>query len=79
MLAPIVERVEEQPMSKIEEIQEAIGKLSPAEQERLREWLEELAAQRFDAAIERDAAAGKLDVMIARVRENAKAGRRQKL
>ena len=66
-------------MSKFEEIQAAIGTLSLAEQEELRAWLEELAGQRFDAAIERDAAAGKLDGMIERARENAKAGRRQKV
>jgi hypothetical protein len=66
-------------MSKLEEIQSAIGTLSLAEQERLRVWLEELATQRFDAAIERDAAAGKLDALMERTRSNAKAGRRQKL
>ena len=66
-------------MSKLEEIQAAIGTLSLAEQERLRSWLEELSAQRFDAAIERDAATGKLDALMERARANAKAGRRQKL
>ena len=66
-------------MSKLEEIQAASGTLSLAEQERLRVWLEELAAQHFDAAIERDAAAGKLDALMERARANAKEGRRQKL
>lgn len=56
-------------MSKLEEIQAAIGTLSLEEQERLRAWLEELGAQRFDAAIERDAAAGKLDELMERAHQ----------
>jgi hypothetical protein len=39
----------------------------------------ELAAQRFDDAIEHDAKAGKLDALMESARANAKAGRRHKL
>jgi hypothetical protein len=62
-------------MSKIEDIQAAIAALPPAEQERLREWLEELAGQRFDERIERDAHSGKLDKLIEQALAKHRAGR----
>ena len=63
-------------MSSIDQIKAAISTLPEDEIARLREWLTELDAARFDSKIERDAAAGKLDTMIANARANAKAGRR---
>jgi hypothetical protein len=66
-------------MSKLEEIQTAASTLSPAEQDRLREWLEELAALRFDEAIERDAKSGKLDKLIEQALANHRAGRSTEL
>ena len=48
-------------MGKIEEIEQAIEQLSPEDMARLWAWLDEREGRAFDAAIERDAAAGKLD------------------
>ena len=66
-------------MSNIDQIKAAITTLPEDEIVRLREWLAELDAARFDEKIERDAAAGKLDAMIDAARANAKAGRRWEL
>jgi hypothetical protein len=48
-------------MTTVEDIEKAIAKLSAPEFDRLRDWFEEFQAARFDAKIERDAKAGKLD------------------
>ena len=48
-------------MTTAEEIEKAVEQLSPDELARFRAWFEAFDAQRFDAAIERDARAGKLD------------------
>ena len=48
-------------MTKLEQIQSSIEKLSAREIAELRDWLEELDARLFDEKIERDAKAGKLD------------------
>lgn len=48
-------------MRALEEIQEAIQRLSPQELARFRDWFEIFDADRFDAAIERDIDAGKLE------------------
>lgn len=66
-------------MTQIEEIKAAMARLCDEERLRLREWLAELDSQRFDARIERDTAAGKLDALMEKARTNARAGRRQEL
>ena len=66
-------------MTKIDHIKAAIAALPADEVARLREWLMELDEQRFDEQIERDAAAGKLDELIAKARDNYKAGRLSEL
>jgi hypothetical protein len=48
-------------MITVEDIEKAIAKLSVRELDRLHDWFEEFQAARFDAKIERDAEAGKLD------------------
>lgn len=48
-------------MTTVEDITKAIERLPPHELARFRAWFEEFDAQRFDAAIERDTQAGKLD------------------
>ena len=45
----------------VEDIENAIAKLAPADLAKFRAWFEEFDAARFDAKIERDANAGKLD------------------
>jgi hypothetical protein len=44
-----------------EEIEKAVEQLPPRELARFRAWFEVFDASQFDAAIERDAQAGKLD------------------
>lgn len=61
-------------MTKIEQIQADIEKLSTAEIMKLRAWLDELDARLFDEKIERDTKAGKLDKLITEARSNLKAG-----
>ena len=48
-------------MTTMEQIQKAMALLSARELARFRAWFEVFDANRFDAAIERDAHAGKLD------------------
>lgn len=62
-------------MTKLEEIEAAVAKLSPEELKQFRAWLDELEERLFDEKIERDAKAGKLDKLEAKAREDEKAGR----
>jgi hypothetical protein len=48
-------------MTTAEEIEKAAAQLAPRELARFRAWFEAFDAEQFDAAIERDARAGKLD------------------
>jgi hypothetical protein len=64
-------------MTKVEDIEKAVEQLSPQELLRFRAWFEEFDARRFDARIERDAKAGKLDKLMAEARANHAAGRRK--
>ncbi len=66
-------------MTKLEEIQSSIEKLSAEEIAKLREWLAELDAQLFDEKIERDAKSGKLDKLAAEARSDLEAGRGEEL
>jgi hypothetical protein len=64
-------------MTTIEDIEKAVTKLSPKELAEFRAWLDEYLEQAFDEQIERDAKSGKLDKLIAKARENQRAGRRE--
>ncbi len=66
-------------MTKLEEIEQAVEKLSPEELRRFRAWLDDLEERLFDEKIERDAKAGKLDSLEARALEDLKAGRTKDL
>jgi hypothetical protein len=66
-------------MTQLDDIKTVIAKLSDEEVVRLREWLAELDAQRFDDRIERDAATGKLDRLMEQAKANHAAGRRREL
>jgi hypothetical protein len=50
-------------MTNTEEIEKAIERLTPSELARFRAWYETFDAHQFDAAIERDARAGRLDAL----------------
>jgi hypothetical protein len=64
-------------MTRIEDIEKAVERLSPEELARFRAWFEEFDARVFDEKIERDARAGKLDKLIAEAGANHAAGRRE--
>jgi hypothetical protein len=61
-------------MTKIEDIEKAVERLSPEELARFRAWFDAFDARLFDEKIERDAKAGKLDKLIAEARANHAAG-----
>lgn len=74
-----IEHANQCSMTKIDDIKSAIEKLPDADVARLREWLAEMDAQRFDEHIERDAAAGKLDHLMEQAKANYAAGKRKEL
>jgi hypothetical protein len=50
-------------MTAPEDIAKAVEQFAPRELARFRAWFEAFGAEQFDAAIERDAHAGKLDAL----------------
>lgn len=62
-------------MTKYEEVQRSIERLSPEEIARLRAWLDELEDRAFDEKVARDVENGKLDKVLAEVKANISAGR----
>ena len=66
-------------MTKLETLEKAIVELSDEERAKLRAFLDELEADLWDAQIERDAKAGKLDKLIEEARSDFAAGRSRKL
>lgn len=50
-------------MTTAEDIEKAVQQLPPEELARFRAWFEAFDAREFDAAIERDAQAGRLDAL----------------
>ena len=65
-------------MRKVEEIEEQIRKLSAKEFAELREWILEQDWKAWDAQVEADAKAGKLDKLIAEGKAEYKSGRARK-
>jgi hypothetical protein len=61
-------------MSKIEEIEEAVEQLSPKELSVFRTWFSAYDAAQWDAAIEIDVAAGKLDSLADEALSDYRAG-----
>ena len=57
------------------EIQQAITKLSPAEQHRLARWFEDALEDAWDAQIGKDVQAGRLDALLAHAEADIAAGR----
>ncbi len=66
-------------MVSITEIQQAIRILSETEYVHLRKWISELDWERWDGQIEADAAAGRLDLLIAEAREDGERGALEEL
>ena len=66
-------------MSTVEEITAAIAELSPEEVARIRAWLDERAEAAWDAQIEQDERAGKLDTLAERALAEHRSGRTRPL
>jgi hypothetical protein len=66
-------------MTTAEDIEKAVEKLSPNELAQFRAWFEEFDAQQFDAAIERDVQAGKLDGLAEEALAAHRTGRSREL
>ena len=62
-------------MSTVAEIQQAITRLSPAEQRQLARWFEEALEDAWDAQIEEDVKAGRLNDLIAQAESDIAAAR----
>ena len=58
----------------VEEIEKAVERLTPSELSRFRTWFEGFDAAQFNAVIERDARAGKLDKLAAEALTEHRAG-----
>ena len=66
-------------MSEVEKLAERIEKLSPEELKKFRAWLAEFDARLWDAQIEVDAKAGKLNALAAEALAEYKAGKTREL
>jgi hypothetical protein len=66
-------------MTTLDQIKTTLAGLSNNELAALRDWLEELAEQRWDEQIESDAKAGKHDWLAEEALEDVKAGRTKDL
>ena len=66
-------------MSSVARIQAEIEKLTHAEQRELAQWFAEMQADAWDAQIEADIQAGRLDHLIAQADEDIAAGRTKPL
>lgn len=62
-------------MGSVNEIEEAVLKLSEAELAAFRAWFAEFDAEAWDRRIENDVAAGRLDVLANEALEDLRAGR----
>jgi hypothetical protein len=66
-------------MRSVAEIQAEIEKLSRAEQRKLAEWFAQVQADAWDAQIEEDITAGRLDHLLAQAEADIAAGRTKPL
>jgi hypothetical protein len=66
-------------MTKVQALEEEIGKLSASELAELREWFAEWDADKWDREIERDAASGKLDHFFERSVADQLAGKSREI
>jgi hypothetical protein len=66
-------------MTTVEDIEKAIAKLPADQLARFRAWFEEFDAAQFDAKIERDAKAGKLDQLAGEAKADFRSGRVREL
>jgi hypothetical protein len=62
-------------MSTLEEIEDAVRRLSPKELAAFREWFAQLDADAWDRQIEKDVAAGRLDALADEALNDLREGR----
>jgi hypothetical protein len=62
-------------MSSVNDIEEAVQRLTPAELDAFRTWFAEFDAAAWDRQIEDDVAAGRLDALADEALEDHRAGR----
>lgn len=62
-----------------EDIEKAVEQLAPQELARFREWFANFEADQFDAAIARDAEAGRLEVLAQEAIDEYRAGKTREL
>jgi hypothetical protein len=61
-------------MSNIDDIEDAVRALQPDDLAKFRAWFVEFDAMAWDRQLERDAAAGKLDALLAEANADYKSG-----
>ncbi len=61
-------------MTTVQEIERAIEQLPSDQFSRIRDWIVERDWEAWDAQIERDSAAGKLDFLVEEARRDAESG-----
>jgi len=66
-------------MSEVEKLEERIERLSPEELKKFRAWFAEFDARVWDAQIEADSKAGKLDGLVAEALAEYKAGKTREI
>ncbi len=66
-------------MTKIEQLEQEVQKLSPAELATFREWFLKYDSEEWDQQIDKDVEAGKLDKIASESLAEHKAGRTQEL
>jgi hypothetical protein len=66
-------------MTTAEDIEKAVEQLTPDELARFRAWFEAFDATQFDAAIERDVRAGRLDKLAEEALAEHRSGRSREL
>jgi hypothetical protein len=62
-------------MSSVDEIEEALRRLSPEDRAAFRKWFSEFDADEWDRQFEADVAAGRLDWLIAEAQKDLQEGR----
>ncbi len=66
-------------MSELEQVQQSVQKLPPAEFKKFRAWFAEMDARLWDEQIEADSRAGKLDALISEAIAEHKAGKTREI
>ena len=66
-------------MSELEKLEEHVQSLSPEELKKFRAWFAEFDARAWDAQIEADSRAGKLDSLVSEALAEYKAGKTREL